>query len=329
MGFDAPGGTLLLPPDPAAAGPVSVLARDTHTLATGSNLLLGTSSWKYEGWLGQIYDPSRYVTRGKFSRRRFETSCLAEYALVFPAVCVDAGYYRFPSPASLDALAAQVPGGFRLCFKVPAEITVRNFPRLKRFGPRAGAANPHFLNAALFTDAFLGPLEPHQAKTGVLIFEFSAFHRSDFALGRDFVAALDTFLAQLPTGWQYGVEIRNANLLHPDYFATLHRHGVTHVFNQWTRMPPVTEQTALPGAFTTDFFAARFLLRPGRTYREAVEKFSPYRGIREPEPSARAAMRSLITRARTSPTPRPSYLFVNNRLEGNSPATIAAVLAGD
>ena len=28
----------------------------------------GTSSWKYEGWLGSIYTPERYMTRGKFSQ---------------------------------------------------------------------------------------------------------------------------------------------------------------------------------------------------------------------------------------------------------------------
>ena len=73
------------------------LTRATHALAQNSRLYLGTSSWKYEGWLGQIYDEQRYLTRGKLSQKRFETECLEEYAEIFPAVCVDAGYYRFPS----------------------------------------------------------------------------------------------------------------------------------------------------------------------------------------------------------------------------------------
>ena len=29
---------------------------------------IGTSSWKYEGWLDQIYTRDRYLTRGRFSR---------------------------------------------------------------------------------------------------------------------------------------------------------------------------------------------------------------------------------------------------------------------
>ena len=39
------------------------------------------------------------------------------------------------------------------------------------------------------------------------------------------------FLGQLPTDWPYGVEIRNKNFLHAEYFAALKEHNVTHVFN--------------------------------------------------------------------------------------------------
>ena len=302
------------------------LARETSLLARESNLYLGTSSWKYEGWLGQIYDEQRYLTRGKLSTKRFETECLEEYAEIFPSVCVDAGYYRFPSEKYLANLCAQVPDGFRLSYKVTDEITVKKFPKLERFGDRAGTDNEHFLNAKLFLDAFLGPLSPHRAKTGVLIFEFSSFYPTHFARLRDFIAALDVFLGQLPANWQYGVEVRNANLLRAEYFDVLRAHHVAHIFNSWTKMPPVDEQMAMPGAFTADFFAARFLLRPGRAYQQAVDHFQPYSETKEKNPEARAAIKALIKRGTAAPTPRPSYVFVNNRLEGNSPNTIAAAL---
>jgi len=306
--------------------PSTALARETGCLAREKNLYLGTSSWKYEGWLGQIYDEQRYLTRGKLSTKRFETECLEEYAEIFPSVCVDAGYYRFPSEKYLANLCAQVPDGFRLSYKVTDEITVKKFPKLERFGDRAGTDNEHFLNAKLFLDAFLGPLSPHRAKTGVLIFEFSTFHPTHFPRLRDFLALLDAFLGQLPTNWQYAVEVRNPNLLRPEYFDILRAHQVAHVFNSWTKMPPAEEQMAMPGAFTADFFAARFLLRPGRAYQQAVDRFQPYRETKDANPEARTAIKSLIQRSKTSPTPRPSYLFVNNRLEGNSPNTLAAAL---
>jgi uncharacterized protein YecE (DUF72 family) len=59
---------------------------------------LGTSSWKYPGWFGSIYERDRYVWRGRFSEIRFERNCLAEFAQTFSAVSVDASYYQFFKP---------------------------------------------------------------------------------------------------------------------------------------------------------------------------------------------------------------------------------------
>jgi len=287
------------------------------------NILIGTSSWKYEGWLGQLYNPERYQYRGKVAKTRFEAGCLEEYAEVFPTVCVDAGFYRFPSETYIAKLAAQVPEGFRLSFKATDEVTIKQFPNQPRHGERAGKINENFLNAPLFIDEFLGPLSTHQSKIGVIMFEFSRFYSSDFEHGRDFIAALDAFLGTLPkAGWQFGVEIRNPGFLKPDYFAMLAGHGVTHVFNAWTRMPAIPDQLALENAFTTDFFAARFLLRKGRAYQAAVDAFSPYTKVQDPNPEGRAALKTLIEKK----TRRPSYIFVNNRFEGSALATIAAVL---
>lgn len=60
-------------------------------------IYFGTSSWKYEGWVGSIYSPEKYVTRGKFSKAKFEEACLAEYSRTFPTVCGDFAFYQFPS----------------------------------------------------------------------------------------------------------------------------------------------------------------------------------------------------------------------------------------
>jgi hypothetical protein len=35
-------------------------------------VFVGTSSWKYEGWLNQLYTPARYEYRGKVATTRFE-----------------------------------------------------------------------------------------------------------------------------------------------------------------------------------------------------------------------------------------------------------------
>ena len=46
-------------------------------------IFLGTSSWKYPGWRGQLYDESRYIWRGRYSEARLQKYCLTEYAQVF------------------------------------------------------------------------------------------------------------------------------------------------------------------------------------------------------------------------------------------------------
>jgi len=307
------------------------MKRTLAALAT-KGALLGTSSWKYPGWFGELYERDRYVWRGKFSNARFERLCLAEYAEVFKTVSVDAAYYQFPSRPWLEEMVSQVPADFQFTLKVTDEITMNRFPNLPRFGRRAGQPNANFLNADLFASAFLGACEPFKANVGVLMFEFTRFHSADFARGREFVAVLDEFLAGLPRGWHYGVEIRNRGFLQPEYFAVLARHGVAHVFNSWQDMPPVSEQAAMPGSRTNpDFIAARFLLRPGRKYDEAVKLFSPYEHIKDPYPEGRSAAANLIKGATTSGNRTQAFIYLNNRFEGNALESIAAILdeAGD
>lgn len=302
-----------------------------HTLAAlaSQGAFVGTSSWKYPGWLGQLYTRDRYVWRGRYAESRFERNCLAEYAEVFKTVCVDAAYYAFPKRDSLEAMAAQAPADFQFAFKVTDEITLKQFLNLPRFGPRAGRRNEHFLNADRFQAAFLTPCEAIRSNVGLLMFEFTQFHSSDFARGREFVAALDDFLGRLPRGWPYAVEIRNRSFLQPEYFATLARHGVAHVFNSWTDMPPVDEQIELPGAFPNpELCAARFLLKPGRKYEDAVKRFSPYEEIREANPEGRTAGVKLLRRVTGSGKRIRGYIFVNNRFEGNALQSIVAMVAG-
>lgn len=301
--------------------------QDSARTLAASGVFVGTSSWKYPGWRGQLYDSARYAWRGKFSNARFEKNCLAEYAEVFKTVCVDAAYYAFPSVQSLEGLAAQVPPDFQFGFKVTDEITLKKFPNLPRFGQRAGQPNEHFLQAEVFERGFLKPCEAIRPQVGLLIFEFSRFYAADYGQGRDFVAALDSFLAQLPQGWPYAVEMRNQHWLQQEYFGCLSRRRVAHVYNSWTEMPPVSGQMALPGSRTNpELVAARFLLKPGRSYEQAVKSFQPYDQTKEVNAEARQAGAALIREGKENPQ-RKTFIYVNNRLEGNALQTIQAMLA--
>jgi uncharacterized protein YecE (DUF72 family) len=291
--------------DPPSSFDARGLSQKLRALAA-DGIWIGGSSWKYEGWLDQIYTRHRYTTRGRFSKKKFEAECLAEYAETFPIVCGDFSFYQFPTPQFWMKLFGSTPA-LRMALKVPEEIT--------------GTKKESYLNAEMMKALFLEPLEPYRERAPVLIFEFGARGAST----REFVDGLDRFLEQMPTTFRYAVEVRNREFLQPRYFDCLRGHGVAHVLNAWARMPLLSEQIALPGAFPADFTVVRALLRQGRPYEEAVKRFQPYDKIQDENPEARDSLRALIKRMRDER--RAAYIFVNNRLEGNSPETIRAVVS--
>ena len=310
------------PEEPPAPDLAAKLARRLAVLSQ-QDIFIGTSSWKYEGWLNQIYTPRRYTTRGKFSQKKFEEGCLNEYAETFPVVCGDFSFYQFPSDDYWRHLFGSAPSKLRFAFKVPEEITVKVHPTHARYGPRAGLENEAFLNADIFRAMFFEPLQPYAERCAAFIFEFGTFPKQAFENADHFLARLDPFLGALPAGGRYSVEIRNPEFLGPDYFTILRAHNVAHVFNAWSRMPPIHKQIRMPDAFTADFTVVRALLRFGRVYEQAVEKFQPYSVIQDPNPETRGAIRDIIERAKAMR--QASYIFVNNRLEGNAPGTIEAI----
>ena len=305
------------------AEPPSRLATSLERLAR-QEVFIGTSSWKYPGWMGQVYHEENYRTRGKFSQKKFEETCLAEYADTFPIVCGDFSFYQFPSEAFWRKLFGSAPEKLRWAFKVPEEITVKQFPTHARYGPRAGMENENFLNADVFERLFLEPLQPYLGRVPLMIFEFGAFPKTAMPEVGRFLEQLDTFLTKLPRQVRYAVEIRNGDFLGPEYFDCLRSHAVAHVYSAWTRMPELGVQAGLPGSQTADFVVARALLKKDRPYEDAVAKFSPYERVQELNTAARVAVAGLAKKALTQRNP--AYLFVNNRLEGNAPGTIEGIL---
>ena len=278
----------------------------------------GTSSWTYPGWKGLVYQRD-YPATGAVDKQ------LAEYARwpLFRTVGIDSFFYRPPSAATLKSYAAALPAGFRCVSKVWDRITARTFSS-PRDAARRGELNPDWLNAPLFVDEVLGPMSEYFGDNlGPLVFEFQAIAKQEEFGPEKFVAALDHFFSALPVGPPYAVEIRNPELLGPGYFAVLRAHRIAHVFNAWTRMPAIGEQLLLHESITSDFVVARALLRPGRTYAQAVDAFAPYSHIQDENPPLR---HDLVALARTAINLRiPAYVIANNRAEGCSPLTIAAV----
>lgn len=84
---------------------------------------------------------------------------------------------------------------------------------------------------------------------------------------------------------------------------------------------------AVAGCDTSDaMVAARFLLKPGRSYEEAVEQFSPCKSAKEVNGEARTVGRKLIAAAKQQG--KKAFIYGNNRLEGNALETISAMAEG-
>ncbi len=279
----------------------------------------GASSWNYPGWRGLVYH-REYEGRGAPARM------LEEYAAfpLFRTVGIDSSFYAPPTDAVLGSYAENLPAGFPCVSKVWNQLTVHTFSKAQDKA-RAGKVNPDFLSPELFLEAVYEPYQRHFAgHAGPFVFEFQTIGRGSGMTAGRFAEMLDQFFGVLPREGMYAVEIRNEEFLTPMYFAVLREHGVAHVFNSWTRMPPIGDQLDLPGAVSGPFIVARALLQPGRTYDEAVDAFAPYDRIQDPSPPLRHDLLRLIeTAVRTR---IPAYLLVNNRAEGSAPLTVAGVL---
>lgn len=281
----------------------------------------GTSTWTYEGWQGQIY------TR-KYTKTAFARECLGEFCQylyrgkpLFRTVGNDATFYRPPSANQLTRYLTQIPEDFQMCFKVWEELTIPTYAKHARYGSRAGQANPNFLNADAFTKLVLQPYRDAQfgPNTGPFLFEFQRHGMP----AEEFIGKLDDFFDSVSAEFRYAVEIRNAGLLGPRYHDMLRAHGVAHVYNHWSYMPPLAEQHQRMKTMTAPFTVIRLLTPLKMTYEAAKKRAEPYDKIVGELPEMRKDTVSLIQEATAEN--RSTYVLVNNRSEGNAPLTIQAL----
>lgn len=289
-----------------------------------THVRFGTSSWAYEGWQGLIYQRTH-------PKSRFSQDTLAEYAgyavngaPLFSTVGIDHSFYRPASTKQLAHYAEQVPEHFRFCSKVWEEITIPAYPNLPRYGAKAGKPNPRFLDTGAFRELVLAPAqEGLGTKLGPFIFEFQRRGIEPAT----FLDALDRFLGTLPPGPQYATEVRNPALLGSRYLDILRTHQVSHVYNHWTAMPPLSDQhRLLEQAFTAPHVVIRLLTPLGLAYEKAVERYAPYDRIIAAQPRMRqdstALIQQVVARGKSA------YVLVNNRAEGCAPLTIQALVDG-
>ncbi len=306
------GPSLAESPAPAAlaAGLDAIAAR------LDPRLRLGTSSWSFPGWTGLVY-------AAPASKQVLSRQGLAAYAShpLLRTVGVDSGFYAPLDVGRLSSYAAQTPEGFRFLVKAPATLTD---PRPR--GPSRSEVNRGFLDPGRAVVEAVAPfVEGLGPRAGVLLFQFPPLGREITARPRRFAEGLYRFLRDLPKGPTYGVELRDRELLTPDLVAALHHGGATAGLAVHPRLPGLGAQMSLFGDDPAHPLVIRWLLRPNRGYEEARDLYHPFSRLAEPDPESRTAIVDLVRRALDQG--REVLVIVNNKAEGSSPLSIAALAA--
>lgn len=176
-----------------------------------AKIYLGTQGFAFDDWVGPFYPEGTPKTR-----------YLEEYGRRLRTVEIDSTFYGIPRASVVQGWAERTPEGFVFSAKFPREIT----HDAKLSGAESSAAS--FVE----TMQTLGP------KLGVLTLQFA------YDFGPENLGRLESFLAGLPAGPRYAVEVRNRGWLTPKLAEVLRRRGVALVLQDLYYMPRIDWITA-------------------------------------------------------------------------------------
>ena len=280
-----------------------------------ANLYFGTSSWAFPGWQGIVY--SRQESPATLSREG-----LREYAThpLLRTVEIDRSYYAPVPVEDFQCYAAQLPEGFRCCIKAPGSVTAAVLPG-RTPTPQA---NPNFLSAKLLEEELLSPLNAAFAgHCGPIVLQFPPQPYSFRLSARVFADQLSQFLSRVPKKFRFAVELRDPDLISPEYCDVLRYHGAAHAYTFWSNMPmPAQQEKVIPLAHA-NFTVLRLMLPPGTSYDGRRENFHPFDRVHEPHVEMRRQVTEIARRSTREG--RDTFVIVNNKAEGSSPLTIRAL----
>jgi uncharacterized protein YecE (DUF72 family) len=287
-----------------------------------ARLRLGTSSWNFPGWKGLVWDKD--YPEAVLSRHG-----LAAYARhpLLRSVSLDRAFYRPLTASQYAAYAAQVPDHFRFVVKAPsvvADALVRDD------GGRGMQPNPAFLSPQLAASEFVQPaLEGLGTKLGALVFQLSPLPPAWLSRMPELLDRLAGMLAALPPlqpaapDGVVAVEVRNPELLTPDFAAVLREAGATYCLGLHSRMPPIEEQLPMLRALWPGPLVCRWNLhrRHGAYGYDAAKKlYEPFDRLVDPDAQTRETLARVI--AATAAAGLPAYVTCNNKAEGSAPLTV-------
>ena len=280
-------------------------------------LYLGTSSWFFPGWNGIVWD--REAPEAALARHGLPA--YASHPLL-KTVCIDRSFYAPLDQAQYAEYAAQVPERFRFVVKAPSACTAA-WTRADGGKP---VGNPSFLDARLAVDTFVAPCcEGLGEKAGVLLFQFPPLGRARLREPGRFVERLRAFLATLPAGPLYAVEMRDASILTRRFMAALNETGVRYCVSVHPRMPAVAAQAAAMAGFGPGPLVVRWNLNTQHAYDAAKARYAPFDRLVDEDPSTRESIARLV--AAPLAAGHAAYVIVNNKAEGSAPLSIAKLAA--
>jgi len=289
------------------AVPSEELVRVAHRVP--KNLHFGTSSWSFPGWVGIVY------------AQLYSAAVLARYGLaaysqhpLLGAVNLDSPFYKVPSPEQIATYAAAVPESFRFLVKAYAGLTA---PPDSAMALRRGV-EPVFLDAEFATRTVVRPMvEGLGAKLGAILFQFSPLGPRYTRAPKTFVTRLGEFLAALPVGPTYAVELRDPEVLGSEYEDALRTAGAVHCATVHSRMPPVDQQVK---AGARGPLLIRWMLRAGDSYESAGARYAPFDRLQEPDKLNRDRI-AVLAKAGLS-AGRDVHVLAANNAEGSAPLTL-------
>jgi uncharacterized protein YecE (DUF72 family) len=276
-------------------------------------IFLGTSSWHFPGWATLVYD--RMLGERTLAREGLEA--YARHPLL-RSVGIDRTFYAPVPRSEYEHYAHQVPEHFRFLVKAPMACTA---PVFRAELPGRGPGNPHFLDPAYAAEHFVLPcLGGLGAKAGPLVFQFPPMGRSVTRNADAFLGRLHRFLAGLPRGPLYAVEIRDRDLLTPGYLDALADLGVRPCLSVHPRMPVAAEQARLMQAAQGGPLIVRWNLHEGLGYEEAKARYAPFNRLVDEDIPTRVALARLCLEAVEHG--HAAYVIANNKAEGCAPLTL-------
>ncbi|MBB3193865.1 DUF72 domain-containing protein [Roseateles terrae] len=294
--------------------------------ALSPHIRIGTSSWSYPGWQGQVW-------AGEHSESVLSRQGLSAYAQhpLLRAVGIDRGFYQSLTASQFERYANLAPEDFRFMVKAPSAVTDA---LVRSEDGRGRQANAAFLNPTLALKTFVEPaFEGLGSKAGALVFQLSPLPLDQLARMSEQMDRLWQMLRALPPpadrppGAVLAVEVRDPEWLCPDLVALLKDTGAVYCLGLHPKLPPIQEQLPLLRALWPGPLVARWNLHRKHGpygYEDAQRLYGRYDERVDPDPETLTVL-SKVMRA-TAAAGHEVLVTISNHAEGSAPLSARALV---